>query len=755
MVWYQVFQYAIAHWLQKVAEHVFGCVLCCPGCFSLFRGSALMDDNIMNRYTTTAEAPIEFVQYDQGEDRWLCTLLLQQGYRVEYCAGSDALTFAPESIHEYFTQQRRWITSTMANVLDLISSYKTTVEKNRDISYFFMLYQTILFLASLLAPATIVTLIAGSYNAILGTPLLESYLLGLSIAIFYTMVCLFLKNDTQIQVGILISAIYAVVMMLVIVALIINSRYESIYSPNVAFLTAITLLFLLTAFLHPRELFCLVPGLLYMFAIPFSLLFLMIYSICNMNVVSWGTREVPAAKSKEEIEQEELEEKERKEKAKNSSILNLLGLGGFVKDVREFYKTTVSRNITGPTSEVNEMSERMKAMEEILKEVVIEKKEPRNELREMLQRSQQKSKTKPPPKPQVKKAPEPAPSVKSEPDDPNKPFWLQDEAINEGKLRLITNKENDFWSQMLKKYLHPIDSDKRKEKQIANGLQEMKINVVIGMSMLNFLWILLLFLFQVLKETLGQELFIPIPQEEGRIEFFEPVGLIFLSFFAFLLLTQFLATIWHRLVTIMHLLAITKISTSKTKVLEEAILLTKKLQSLKPPDDLPFCEPPADYDDDTPHVDFAQEVVEDQHSDYHRLASLQRGNPHPGVPEEPQGFSGNPHPWVPEEPQGFYPAMVEGSSDHLDQFGVPMDAESYFHRQQPHHGYGQSARPRYNQGMRDVSGGTLRHNFNRRFDRLSRFQKNEDHGQVSSRYLNVLNRIQQSYPDELYPDYDE
>ena len=37
MVWYQQFEYAVGHWLQKAAEHVFGCVLCCPGCFSLFR----------------------------------------------------------------------------------------------------------------------------------------------------------------------------------------------------------------------------------------------------------------------------------------------------------------------------------------------------------------------------------------------------------------------------------------------------------------------------------------------------------------------------------------------------------------------------------------------------------------------------------------------------------------------------------------------------------------------------------------------
>ena len=92
MAWYQLFEYAIGHWLQKATEHVLGCVLCSPGCFSLFRGKALMDDNVMARYTTKSEAPRDYVQYDQGEDRWLCTLLLQRGWRVEYSAASDAFT---------------------------------------------------------------------------------------------------------------------------------------------------------------------------------------------------------------------------------------------------------------------------------------------------------------------------------------------------------------------------------------------------------------------------------------------------------------------------------------------------------------------------------------------------------------------------------------------------------------------------------------------------------------------------------------
>lgn len=67
IVWYQEFEYAIGHWLQKATEHVFGCVLCAPGCFSLFRGSALMDDNVARCYAIRASEAGHYVQYDQGK----------------------------------------------------------------------------------------------------------------------------------------------------------------------------------------------------------------------------------------------------------------------------------------------------------------------------------------------------------------------------------------------------------------------------------------------------------------------------------------------------------------------------------------------------------------------------------------------------------------------------------------------------------------------------------------------------------------
>ena len=80
-----------------------------------------------------------------GEDRWLCTLLLQRGYRVEYSAASDAYTHCPEGFSEFYNQRRRWVPSTMANILDLLQDYKRTIQINDNISLPYIFYQVHLY----------------------------------------------------------------------------------------------------------------------------------------------------------------------------------------------------------------------------------------------------------------------------------------------------------------------------------------------------------------------------------------------------------------------------------------------------------------------------------------------------------------------------------------------------------------------------------------------------------------------------------
>lgn len=59
-----MFEYAVGHWFQKAAEHVFGCVLCSPGCFALFRGTAVAE--AMETYSSVPESAMDYLQHDQG-----------------------------------------------------------------------------------------------------------------------------------------------------------------------------------------------------------------------------------------------------------------------------------------------------------------------------------------------------------------------------------------------------------------------------------------------------------------------------------------------------------------------------------------------------------------------------------------------------------------------------------------------------------------------------------------------------------------
>uniref|UniRef100_A0A8C7H9E1 chitin synthase n=1 Tax=Oncorhynchus kisutch TaxID=8019 RepID=A0A8C7H9E1_ONCKI len=285
MVWYQKFEYAVGHWLQKTAEHVFGSVLCSPGCFSLFRGTALMDDNVMKRYTTKATEASHYVQYDQGEDRWLCTLLLQQGWRVEYNAASDAYTNAPQDFKEFYNQRRRWGPSTMANTIDLLGSGSLTSQRNSSISKPFILYQILSMAASILGPATICLMISDIDPNV-------ALVLATVPPVVYLLLCFKLKSDTQIAIAAVMSVLYAFLMIgtaLSIVGAMVEQ--QTIWTPSGLFIIGLVLMNIITAALHPKEFHLVVYGLLYFISIPSGYLLLTIYSMVNMNNVSWGTRE--------------------------------------------------------------------------------------------------------------------------------------------------------------------------------------------------------------------------------------------------------------------------------------------------------------------------------------------------------------------------------------------------------------------------------------------------------------------------------
>ncbi|XP_061397172.1 chitin synthase chs-2 [Musca vetustissima] len=305
MVWYQIFEYAIGHWLQKATEHVIGCVLCSPGCFSLFRGSALMENSVMKKYTTVSQEPMHYVQYDQGEDRWLCTLILKQGLRVEYSAASDAYTHSPEIFNEFYNQRRRWVPSTIANIFDLLSDAEMVVKNNSSISRPYIFYQAMLMVGTILGPGTIFLMMIGSFVTVFSTGIWTSFLWNFIPLLAFILSCIYLKQKYQLLLAFVISAVYCLVMMAVLIGIIIQMIDDGPLAPASLFFILVFLQIFIAGIMHPQEAGALVCGLIYYITIPSMYMLLLIYSVFNMNDVSWGTREVAPKKDDETTQQDE------------------------------------------------------------------------------------------------------------------------------------------------------------------------------------------------------------------------------------------------------------------------------------------------------------------------------------------------------------------------------------------------------------------------------------------------------------------
>ncbi|EIW87179.1 glycosyltransferase family 2 protein [Coniophora puteana RWD-64-598 SS2] len=130
----QVFEYYISHHMTKAFEAMFGGVTCLPGCFSMYRIKApkgdsgywvpiLANPDIVEHYS---ENVVDTLHKKNllllGEDRYLTTLLLKTFPRRKnmFCPQAVCKTIVPDTFRVLLSQRRRWINSTVHNLLELI-----------------------------------------------------------------------------------------------------------------------------------------------------------------------------------------------------------------------------------------------------------------------------------------------------------------------------------------------------------------------------------------------------------------------------------------------------------------------------------------------------------------------------------------------------------------------------------------------------------------------------------------------------------
>ncbi|ANB13910.1 chitin synthase CHS3 [Sugiyamaella lignohabitans] len=130
----QVFEYFISHHQAKAFESVFGGVTCLPGCFCMYRIKApkgddgfwipiLANPDIVERY---AENVVDTLHKKNllllGEDRFLSTLMLRTFPKRKqiFVPKAACKTIVPAEFKVLLSQRRRWINSTVHNLMELV-----------------------------------------------------------------------------------------------------------------------------------------------------------------------------------------------------------------------------------------------------------------------------------------------------------------------------------------------------------------------------------------------------------------------------------------------------------------------------------------------------------------------------------------------------------------------------------------------------------------------------------------------------------
>lgn len=130
----QVFEYYISHHQAKAFESVFGGVTCLPGCFCMYRIKApkgsdgywvpiLGNPDIVERYSDNVVDTLHKKNLLLlGEDRYLSSLMLRTFPKRKqvFVPKAACKTVVPDKFKVLLSQRRRWINSTVHNLMELV-----------------------------------------------------------------------------------------------------------------------------------------------------------------------------------------------------------------------------------------------------------------------------------------------------------------------------------------------------------------------------------------------------------------------------------------------------------------------------------------------------------------------------------------------------------------------------------------------------------------------------------------------------------
>jgi len=210
----------------------------------------------------------------------------------------------------------------MANLAKVITNYNAITTNNNSITIIFILYQLLILFSTMISPATVILIIATGLTGLNSSLSDVALVIVLStVSILYGIICLYAKEKTQIISAKILTAIFAIIMAVVISGILSetvnditaddrdyhtnNSTNDHFILPvgfSSIYLGILASTFIVTGLLHLNEVLDLFHFMWYLLCLPSGYLFLIIYAFCNINNRSWGTREGVIVKENESVQ---------------------------------------------------------------------------------------------------------------------------------------------------------------------------------------------------------------------------------------------------------------------------------------------------------------------------------------------------------------------------------------------------------------------------------------------------------------------
>lgn len=228
----QPYEYFISHHLAKAFESMFGTVTCLPGCFCMYRirsakhDPVLVSPSIIEDYSVPELDTLHKVNLLKlGEDRYLTTLMLKHHPEMTTRYTSDAHCYStvPSSFGVLLSQRRRWINSTIHNLVELFN-----IQTLCGFGCFSMRFLVFLDICS-----TIVLPASVGYVAYIIGILVYNYIIGEEQASVYMVSIIMIAAIYGLQLVIIIIKMkwaYIVYMIFYIIAMPYFSFYMPLYS---------------------------------------------------------------------------------------------------------------------------------------------------------------------------------------------------------------------------------------------------------------------------------------------------------------------------------------------------------------------------------------------------------------------------------------------------------------------------------------------------------------------------------------------